>query len=116
MKAIGKFIGLVCAGAPTLSAVAPEPPCEEQQSICAIPPADQPHTHDEPAPPLRPTVLEIAPPLVELAMIGSDSVGSPATQLQARELGPLSHSGGSSGAAPQRTLVWVQEAAPSIRA
>jgi hypothetical protein len=55
MKAIGKqFISLVCAGATTLGIVTPDPPCEGRQSICAIPPADQPHTDDEPPPPLPP--------------------------------------------------------------
>jgi hypothetical protein len=38
---------------------------------------------------------------VELAMIGPEAVGSPATQFQAGELVPLNYAGGSSGAAQQ---------------
>jgi hypothetical protein len=55
MKAILKqCISFVCAGVTTLGTVTSETYCEGKQSICAIPPADQPHTDDELPPPLPP--------------------------------------------------------------
>jgi hypothetical protein len=39
----------------------------------------------------------------------AEAVESPATQLQAGELVPLNYGRGSSGAAPQVALVWVQD-------
>jgi hypothetical protein len=63
----------------------------------------------------RPTAPRIPLPFAGVAT-GAEAVESPATQLQAGELVPLNYGAGSSGVAPQAALVWVQAAAPSIRA